>query len=44
LRLAVAAVALVNLLLIGVLLALWAKVRRSTAALDELRQAAEKPR
>ncbi|MBK7582304.1 MAG: hypothetical protein IPI67_19120 [Myxococcales bacterium] len=44
LRLSVAAVALVNLLLFGVLLALWAKVRRAHAALDELRATATNPR
>lgn len=44
LRLGVAAVALINLALIGVLLALWAKVRRANATLDDLRAAAEKPR
>jgi len=44
LRFAVAAVALVNLLLVGVLVALWAKVRRAHAALDELRAGAGSPR
>lgn len=44
LRLGVAVVTLVNLLLIGALLALWAKVRRAHATLDELRSAAQNPR
>lgn len=44
LRVGVAAVALLNVFLIGVLLALWAKVRRAHAALDEVRAAAANPR
>jgi type III secretion protein J len=44
LRAGVAAVALVNLVLIGALLALWVKMRRAHAALDELKTAANSPR
>ncbi|GMV19980.1 MAG: hypothetical protein HS104_12980 [Polyangiaceae bacterium] len=44
LRLGVAAAALINLLLIGVLLALWAKLRRAHATLDAERAAANSPR
>lgn len=44
LRLGVAGAALINLLLIGVLLALWAKLRRAHATLDAERAAANSPR